>query len=113
MQTAMLPIMRDYLVRFQQSAIKETGRRPLSWLRTPEDEPLVIPGCRRPGYVFWQPIAWKEEKAPLGKQAAKFHQSIVDYLSLCQFLEMRFYLPVPASGNPLSLCILYLFPVFL
>ena len=54
MQTAMLPIMRDYLVRFQQSAIKETGRRPLSWLRTPEDEPLVIPGCRRPGYVFWQ-----------------------------------------------------------
>ena len=102
MQTAMLPIMRDYLVRFQQSAIKETGRRPLSWLRTPEDEPLVIPGCRRPGYVFWQPIAWKEEKAPLGKQTAKFHQSIVDYLSLCQFLEMRFYLPVPASGNPLS-----------
>ena len=58
MQTAMLPIMRDYLVRFQQSAIKETGRRPLSWLRTPEDESLVIPGCRRPGYALWQPIAW-------------------------------------------------------
>ena len=43
MQTALLPIMRDYLVRFQQTAIKETGRRPLCWLRSPKDEALVIP----------------------------------------------------------------------
>ena len=57
MQTALLPIMRDYLVRFQQTAIKETGRRPLCWLRSPKDEALVIPGCRRPGYAFWQPLS--------------------------------------------------------
>ena len=68
MQTALLPIMRDYLVRFQQTAIKETGRRPLCWLRSPKDEALVIPGCRRPGYAFWQPISWKDDQAPLGER---------------------------------------------
>lgn len=102
MQTALLPIMRDYLVRFQQTAIKETGRRPLCWLRSPKDEALVIPGCRRPGYAFWQPISWKDDQAPLGEHTAEFHQSIVDYLSLCQFLEIRFFLPVAGSGSPYS-----------
>ena len=42
MQTALAPIMRDYLIRFQQTAIKETGRRPLTHLRTPMDEKLVL-----------------------------------------------------------------------
>ena len=49
MQTALAPIMRDYLIRFQQTAIKETGRRPLTFLRTPLDEKLLLPGCQRPG----------------------------------------------------------------
>lgn len=102
MQTAISPIMRDYLVRFQQSAIKETGRRPLTWLRTPMDEKLVLPGCQRPGYAFWQPIPWKDGNVPLGEHASEFHKSIVDYLSLCQFLEIRFCLPVAGSGSPLS-----------
>ena len=52
MQTALAPIMRDYLIRFQQTAIKETGRRPLTFLRTPLDEKLLLPGCQRPGYAF-------------------------------------------------------------
>ena len=58
MPAALAPIMRDYLVRFQQSAIKETGRRPLAFSRVPMDEKLVLPGCNRPGYVFWQPMPW-------------------------------------------------------
>ena len=49
MQTALSLIMRDYLIRFQQTAIKETGRRPLTYLREPMDEKLVLPGCQRPG----------------------------------------------------------------
>lgn len=102
MQTSLTPIMRDYLIRFQQTAIRETGRRPLTYLRTPMDEKLVLPGCQRPGYVFWQPIPWKDGNVPLGEKAAKFHQSIVDYLSLCQFMEIRFHLPVANAGSPLS-----------
>lgn len=62
MQTALAPIMRDYLIRFQQTAIKETGRRPLTFLRTPLDEKLLLPGCQRPGYAFWQPAARKKPR---------------------------------------------------
>ena len=102
MQAAFAPILRDTLIRFQQSAIKETGRRPLTYARAPMDEGLVLPGCQRPGYVFWQPIAWRDGQVPLGPHAEAFHQSIVDYLSMCQFLEMRFKLPVAASNSPLS-----------
>jgi hypothetical protein len=102
MQTTLSPIMRDYLIRFQQTAIKETGRRPLTYGRTPMDDKLVIPGCQRPGYVFWQPIAWKDDAVPLGKNADKFHQSIINYLSMCQFLEIRFRLPVAPMNSPLS-----------
>ena len=102
MQTALAPIMRDYLIRFQQTAIKETGRRPLTFLRVPMDEKLVLPGCQRPGYVFWQPIPWKDGAVPLGEHATLFHRTIVEYLSLCQFLEIRFHLPVAATNSPLS-----------
>ncbi|MEG1776486.1 MAG: hypothetical protein RR367_08255 [Clostridia bacterium] len=102
MQAPIMPIMRDYLIRFQQTAIKETGRRPLTFLRTPMDEKLVIPGCQRPGYAFWQPIPWKDGSVPLGQFAQPFHQSIVDYLSMCQFMEIRFALPVASMSSPLS-----------
>jgi len=102
MNTPLAPILRDALVRFQQTAIRETGRRPMTWLRSPMDEALVLPGCQRPGFAFWQPIAWKDGKAPLGKKAKDFHQSIVEYVSMCQFLEIRFRLPVANAGSPLS-----------
>ncbi len=102
MVSTLSPIMRDYLVRFQQTAIKETGRRPLTFARTPMDEKLVLPGCQRPGYVFWQPISWKDDRVPLGECAQQFHPSIVEYLSMCQFLEMRFRLPVAPLNSPLS-----------
>ena len=102
MQTAHSPIFRDYLIRFQQTAIKETGRRPLSFLRMPMDEKLVLAGCKRPGYVFWQPIPWQDSQPPLGKHVSLFHQTIVDYLSFCQFLEIRFHLPVAPASSPLS-----------
>ncbi len=102
MQTALAPIMRDYLIRFQQTAIKETGRRPLTHLRTPMDEKLVLPGCQRPGYAFWQPVPWKDGDAPVGKDAESFHHSIVEYVSMCQFMEIRFHLPVANMGSPLS-----------
>ncbi len=102
MQAALAPIMRDYLIRFQQTAIKETGRRPLTFLRVPMDEKLVLPGCQRPGYVFWQPVPWKDGKVPLGEHAGRFHASVVAYLSMCQFLEIRFHLPVAPMNSPLS-----------
>ena len=102
MTTALAPIMRDYLVRYQQTAIRETGRRPMTWLRTPMDDALVLPGCQRPGYAFWQPIAWPEDKVPLGKHAEHFHPRIIEYVSMCQFLEIRFRLPVANAGSPLS-----------
>ncbi|NLV58588.1 MAG: hypothetical protein GXY67_07430 [Clostridiales bacterium] len=102
MQAALIPIMRDYLVRFQQTAIKETGRRPLTFLRSPMDEKLVLPGCQRPGYAFWQPIPWKDGNPPLGEASALFHSTIIDYLSMCQFLEIRFRLPVAPLNSPLS-----------
>lgn len=102
MQTALRPIMRDYLIRYQQTAIRETGRRPLCYTRQPMEDALVIAGCKRPGYAFWQPIAWRDDKPPLGEHAEKFHSSIIEYLSMCQFLEIRFRLPVAAAGSPLS-----------
>lgn len=102
MTTALTPILRDTLVRFQQTAIRETGRRPMTWLRTPMDDALVLPGCQRPGFAFWQPIAWRNGKVPLGKKADRFHQSIIEYVSMCQFLEIRFRLPVARAGSPLS-----------
>lgn len=102
MQVALAPIMRDYLIRFQQTAIRETGRRPLTYLRMPMDEKLVLPGCQRPGFAFWQPVPWKDGAVPLGDNAKRFHRSIVDYLSLCQFLEIRFHLPVAPMNSPLS-----------
>ncbi len=102
MEGKLTPIMRDYLVRFQQNAIKETGRRPLTYSRTPMDEKLVLSGCQRPGYVFWQPIAWTDGQVPLGENAGLFHQSIIEYVSMCQFLEIRFQLPVAPMNSPLS-----------
>ena len=102
MAIILAPIMRDYLIRFQQTAIKETGRRPLTHLRVPMDEKLVISGCQRPGFAFWQPVAWTDNKAPLGDYAAQFHESIQQYVSMCQFLEIHFRLPVANMGSPLS-----------
>ena len=102
MHTALAPIMRDYLIRFQQTAIKETGRRPITFLRPPLDEKLLLPGCKRPGCAFWQPIPWQDGDAPLGPAAAQFHRTIVEYLSMCQFLEIRFHLPVARMHSPLS-----------
>ena len=101
MSGPLAPVLRDYLVRYQQMAIRETGHRPAVWLRTPMDEALLLPGCPKPGYAFWQPVEWKNNKVPLGKSEG-FHQSIVDYLSMCQVYEIRFELPVAASGSPLS-----------
>lgn len=102
MPTALGPIMRDYLVRYQRMAIKETGRRPLCLIREPMETAMTLPGCQRPGYAFWQPIAWKDGKPPLGPKSKKFHASIVEYLSMCQFLEIRFRLPVAAANSPLA-----------
>lgn len=96
------PVVNDFMVRFQQGAIKETGRRPLTYHRTPMDEGLIVPGCQRPGYVFWQPIAWPDANVPLGEYADRFHKNIVDYLSVCQTLEIRFKLPVTPVKSPLS-----------
>lgn len=102
MSTALAPILRDFLVRYQQLAIRETGHRPTTCLRTPMDEKLLLPGCTRPGYAFWQPVPWKNDKPPLGKAAESFHSSIIEYVSMCQFLEIRFQLPVAHIGSPLS-----------
>ena len=96
------PIVNDFMVRFQQGAVKETGRRPLTFRREPMDEGLIVPGCQRPGFVFWQPIAWPDGGVPLGEHVSKFHQSIVEYLSVCQMLEIRFKLPVTPAKSPLS-----------
>ena len=96
------PIVNDFMVRFQKTAIKETGRRPLAFHRTPMDDGLIVPGCQRAGFVFWQPIAWPEGDVPFGENADKFHQSIIAYLSVCQALEIRFKLPVTSAKSPLS-----------
>lgn len=99
---ALTPVLRDYLVRYQQMAIRETGHRPMAWLRTPMAEELLLPGCVKPGFSFWQPVPWKGGQPALGKAAENFHQSIIDYVSMCQFLEIRFQLPVAHAGSPLS-----------
>ena len=100
--TPLTPILRDFLVRYQQQAIRETGRRPVTWLRTPMDEALLLPGCAKPGCSFWQPVAWPDNKPPLGNAAEMFHHSAIEYVSMCQFLEIRFQLPVAPSGSSLS-----------
>lgn len=102
MSGTLVPVWRDTLVRFQRTAIRETGCRPAAWLRTPMEEKLLLPGCRRPGFSFWQPVPWPESGVPLGRKAASFHESILEYLSMCQFLEMRFQLPVARGGSTLS-----------
>ena len=102
MSTPLATVLRDYLVRYQQMAIRETGHRPVTWLRTSMDDALLLPGCSKPGFAFWQPVEWKNGKVPLGKAAEGFHQSIIEYVSLCQFYEMRFQLPVAHTGSPLS-----------
>ena len=33
MSTPLAVVLRDYLVRYQQMAIRETGHRPVTWLR--------------------------------------------------------------------------------
>lgn len=94
------PILSDFLIRFQRTALKETGRRPMTWLRGSMDTELTLPGCQRPGYAFWQPIAWPEPM--LGRHASAFHADIVEYVSLCQFLEIHFVLPVANAAGPLG-----------
>ncbi len=112
MPVSLAPIMRDYLIRFQQSSIKATGHRPLSLIHTPMDEPLWLPGCTQVGYSYWQPIAWNNEKAPVGSYATHFHQSIIEYVSLCQFLEIPFRLPIAQSHRPLSFLYQRVFETF-
>ena len=102
MSSTLTPIWCDTLVRFQRTSIRETGHRPVCWLRTPMEEQLLLPGCQRPGCSFWQPVPWPGDKAPLGRKTGRFHASIVEYLSMCQFLEMRFCLPVASGGTVLS-----------
>ncbi|MDD5897088.1 MAG: hypothetical protein PUE14_01140 [Clostridia bacterium] len=102
MSTALAPVMSDFLVRYQQTSVRETGHRPITWLRTPMDEPLLLPGCTRAGYTFWQPVPWKNDRPPLGKYARDFHESIISYVSMCQFLEIFFQLPVARADSPLS-----------
>lgn len=100
MTTNLAPILRDTLIRFQQTALRETGRRPMASLPVPDA--LTLPGCQKPGYAYWQPAPWEPSGVPLGEYAAQFHPSIVNYLSMCQFLEMRFCLPVVRKGSALS-----------
>ena len=102
MSTALAPVMSDFLVRYQQTSVRETGHRPITWLRTPMDEALLLPGCTRAGYTFWQPVPWKNDRPPLGKYARDFHESIISYVSMCQFLEIFFQLPVARADSPLS-----------
>lgn len=96
------PVLRDFLVRYQQTAVRQTGCRPVTWLRSPMDEALLLPGSAKPGFTCWQPVAWPHEKPELGPAAALFHPSIIEYLSMCQFLEIFFHLPVAHAGSPLS-----------
>ena len=91
MQTALAPIFSDMLVRYQQTAIRQTGRRPVTYLRSPIDDDLMMPGCTRPGCAFWQPIAWPKGQPRIGKAGKG-----------CQFLEIRFKLPVAAGSSQLS-----------
>ena len=102
MDQPLRPALRDCLVRFQRQAIKETGRRPLCVTREPMDTALVVPGCQRPGFAFWQPMPWGEGQPELGESAKRFHPMILEYLSTCQMMEMRFTLPVATANSPLA-----------
>ena len=102
MASTVAPVLRDFLVRYQQLTVRETGHRPVTWLRYPMDEDLLLPGCSRSGCSYWQPMPWKAGQPAFGKAGENFHQSIIDYLSMCQFLEMCFQLPVAHVGSPLS-----------
>jgi len=96
------PILCDTLVRFQRSVLRETGRRPMTFDRSPMEETLLLPGCPKPGYVFWQPASWPEGMPAPGSKSGAFHSDIREYLSVCQFLEIPFRLPVAPKGSPLS-----------
>lgn len=96
------PIVRYYFLRYQQTAIRETGRRPMILRSKAINESLMLPGCPLKDYTFWQPIPWAEGNVPLGDNAGAFHSSIIDYVSLCQFFEMQFHLPIPAFNNTAS-----------
>jgi len=102
MATSVAPVLRDFLVRYQQMSIRETGHRPIAWIHSPLDKPLELPGCTQSGLSYWQPVPWKDGQPALGKAAEGFHQSIIDYLSMCQFMSIRFQLPVARTGSPLS-----------
>ena len=102
MSESLAPVFKDFLICFQQSAIRETGRRPITCTRAQMDTDLLLPGCESAGYSFWQPVLWPEGGAPLGEHAASFHTSIVEYVSMCRFFEIPFTLPVPEKQSPLS-----------
>ena len=74
----------------------------MTFLRAPMEDALLLPGCIKPGYTFWQPAAWPEGLPVPGGKAGAFHESILEYLSMCQFLEIPFRLPVAPKGSPLS-----------
>lgn len=86
---------RDFLVRFQQAAIRETGRRPTVALRDGIDRELLLPGCLSAGYSFWQPMPWPQNEPQLGDVAEPFHPSIIEVLTFCRYHELTFILPVP------------------
>lgn len=96
------PILCDTLVRFQRSVLRETGHRPMAFQRVPMEETLLLPGCTQPGYTFWQPAPWPDGLPAPGSKAGAFDRAIWDYLSVCQFLEIPFRLPVAPKGSPLS-----------
>lgn len=93
MQTALSLIMRDYLIRFQQTAIKETGRRPLTYLREPMDEKLVLPGCQRPGYAFWQPCPGRTGLCRLAQRPSSFTQALWNTCPCASFWRFVFICP--------------------
>jgi len=86
---------------FNREPLKETGRRPLTFRRIGRwTRGWSFPAASARGFVFWQPIAWPEDAAPVGEHAARFHRDVVDYLSVCQTLEIRFKLPVTPAKSP-------------
>ena len=97
MQTA----FRDFLIRFQQAAVRETGHRPTLALREGIDRELLLPGCPSAGYAFWQPMPWPKPPQ-LGKAARSFHADILDVLTFCRYQELSFTLPVSPRQGPLS-----------
>lgn len=86
---------RDFLIRFQQTAIRETGRRPTVALRDGIDEELLMPGCLSAGYSFWQPMPWPQDMPQLADMETHFHRSILDLFTFCRYHELSFVVPVP------------------